>query len=236
MTEPVDIIIPVRTTNEFQNGPLLERCVDTLCQTTKNFRLIFVDDHSDPEGAEQLDRLAKRFPNSILVRTQFQRWWTRAVNLGLRMARTERVAILNSDIILGEGWLEELREVWAEVERVTGKRVGLVGSVYSAEELRRWIPSVGQDYVTGHCLLVHMSALSEISAARGMPGIYIDETQASHIHIHSDVVTCWEMNKLGWQTIKSFKSRVGHEAGKSWGHRLYDIAGLTLEKVSERWV
>src|ERR1700751_3400448 len=108
MNEPVDIIIPIRITGQFNNGQDLEFCLNSLAATTKNFRLILVDDNSDPAGAEIVDRAAKGFKNTILIRTQFQRWWTRAVNLGLRMARTERVVTLNTDVVLGDGWLEEL--------------------------------------------------------------------------------------------------------------------------------
>lgn len=232
----VDIVIPVRITEKFQNHMDLKICVDSLVRTTDLWRLILVDDNSDSSGAAFVDEIARKYRTTMLIRTGFQRWWTRAVNLGLRMARTERVVVLNTDVVLDDGWLEELRACWSEAETTTGERVALVGSVMSDPEPRRWAVSTGQDYVTGHCWLVSMSALSEISAARGMPGIYLDETRQDMIHIRSDVQTCWELNRAGWQTIKSFKAKVGHVGGKSWGHRLGDINSLSLEQVSEKWV
>lgn len=235
MSEPIDIIIPVRITGQFGNSADLDACLSTLNQTTRNFRLILVDDNSDEAGAAIVDQAARMFPNSLLIRTHFQRWWTRAINLGLRMARTQRVVTLNSDTVLGAGWLDELLEVWSQAEQATGKRVGLVGSVYSPEETRRWHIASGQDYVTGHCWLVSIPALGEASAERGMPGIYLDERRQDAIHIRSDVFICWQLSKLGWLSVKSFKSAVGHVGGKSWGHRLGDVNSLSLEQVSERW-
>lgn len=234
MSPPTDVILTVRSTRQFPIEDYLVNCVETLVKHTGNYRLIFVDDNSDEIGAQMVDKIAKQFSNALLIRSNFQRWFTRAVNLGLRMARTDRVVVLNSDTVLGPGWLEELYAVWTEVEQTTHARVGLVGSLQSEEEPRRYALSVGKDYVTGHCLLVSMQALYDASAARRQPGIYLDETRADAIHIRSDVYICWELNRLGWQTVKSFKAAVGHHGGKSWGHQLHTIPN-SLDAVNERW-
>ena len=227
-------MICVRGTRKYPIERDFESCIDSLVKTTSNFRLVLVDDNSDSVGAGVVERVAAQFGNSLLVRTQFQRWFTRAYNLGLRLVRTPKAVILNADTILGEGWLEELYGVWADAE-AAGHRVGLVGSVLSAVELRRWIGTREPGYVTAHCQLVSMHAITEASEKRGQPGIYLDETRQDTIHIRSDVLRCWELNRLGWATIQSHKSSVGHAGGKSWGHSLPDINVLTLAQVSEQW-
>lgn len=231
MTPDTDIIICARITREFPNEGEFQQCIEALAQNTTRYRLILVDDASDGIGQEVISNVAKQFRDCILLRTHFQHWFTRAFNLGLRMARTPVVVALNSDTIPRQGWLDELYAVREEATQQVG-RVGLVGSVLSHEEPRRWHNSTDQDYVTGHCWLLVMDALVEISAARGMPGIYLDETSAGTIHIHSDVRACWEMNKLGWATIKSFKSPVDHHGGRAWGHQVWRVAGLNLHDVS----
>ena len=231
MTPDTDIIISCHITREFPNEPELEGCINSLVQHTSRYRVILVDDYSDEQGQTFISNLAKNFRDCILIRTHFQHWFTRAFNLGFRMARTPYVVALNSDTIPRAGWLEELYAVKEEATTQLG-RVGLVGSIWSGEEPRRWMNSVDKDYVTGHCWLLSMDALYEISAARGMPGIYLDETQAGAIHINSDVLACWAMNKANWATIKAFKSQVDHYGGRAWGHQVGRISGLTLDHVS----
>lgn len=234
MSPETDIVICVRSTKRYNIERDFQNCIESLVKATSNFRLILVDDNSDPAGALAVERVATQFTNSLLVRTQFQRWFTRAYNLGLRLVRTPRAVILNADTVLGEGWLDELYAVWNDVE-AAGHRVGLVGSVFSDAELRRWIGVREPGYVTAHCQLLSMQAITEASAKRGQPGIYLDETRQDAIHIRSDVFICYELNRLGYATIQSHKSRVGHAGGRSWGHSLPDINVLTLEQVSEKW-
>jgi glycosyltransferase involved in cell wall biosynthesis len=216
---PTDVVITVRATREFPAESYFVKCIETLKLHTHAYRLIIVDDASDEIAAKVISDVTSQFREAILIKTYKQRWFTRAVNLGLRMVRTPYCVVLNCDTVLDTGWLEELYAVKAEVEATVG-RVGLVGSVLSGEEPRRYALSVGQDYVTGHCLLFSMDALYEASAERGMPGIYLDEMNVGLIHIHSDSHICWQFNRLGWQCVKSFKSQVGHIGGKSWGQIL----------------
>jgi glycosyltransferase involved in cell wall biosynthesis len=230
-TPDTDIIVSVRITREFPNEGEFEQCIESLVENTSRYRLILVDDASDGVGQEVISNVAKRFRDCILLRTHFQHWFTRAFNLGLRMARTPVVVMLNSDTIPRAGWLEELYAVREEATLQVG-RVGIVASILSHEEPRRWANSVSQDYCTGHCWLVNMEALAEISARRGMPGIYLDETSPGTIHINSDVRACWEMNAAGWATIKSFKSHVDHHGGKAWGHQVWRVASLRMEDVA----
>ena len=223
MIPQTDIVLPFRATREFPAEKYFIECVDTLCQHTMNFRFIFVDDQCDADARAILEQTAARFPDSLLIRTHRQHWFTKAVNLGLRMVRTPWVVCLNSDTVLDHGWLEEMYSVRDEAEAQIGKRVGLVGSVLSGEEPRRWAASYNPDYVTGHAWLLSMQALTDVSVARGTPGIYLDETRPDAIHIRSDVFLSWDLNRLGWECVKSFKSAVGHVAGKSWGHQLHRI-------------
>jgi glycosyltransferase involved in cell wall biosynthesis len=232
MNPDTDIIISCRITREFPNEPELEVCINELVQNTSRYRLILVDDASDEQGQQFISNIAKQFRDCILIRTHFQHWFTRAFNLGLRMARTPYVVTLNSDTIPRAGWLEELYAIKDEATIKLGKRVGLVASIMSHEEPRRWDAAIPKDYCTGHAWLLSMEALYEISARRGMPGIYLDETQPGTIHINSDVQACWAMNEAGWATVKAFKSHVDHHGGKAWGHQIWRIAHLSLQDVA----
>lgn len=233
MNPPTDLIIPVHGSRTFPVEKTFEKCVETVCQHTKNFRFIFVDDASDEACRAVVSRVAAAFPECNLIQTMKQHWFTRAVNLGLRLVRTPYAMVLNCDTVVDSGWLEELYDVQDIVEKESG-RVGLIGSVLSGEEPRRYALSVGQDYVTGHAWLLNMAAMQEASFVHGTPGLYLDETKADTIHIRSDVYICWDLNKLGWNCVKSFKSAVGHISGQSWGQILGLIPG-SLDAVNYKY-
>jgi glycosyltransferase involved in cell wall biosynthesis len=228
-----DIIIPFHATNEFRTETCLEQCIKTLIETTHNFRLIFVDDNSDDIGREKLHQIACTFPECVVVRTYKQRWFTRATNLGFRLVRTPWCVELNSDVILGAGWLEELYAVKDELECAGGK-VGLVGSVYAESDPRRYILTYPPNFVTGHAWLVNMEAAQQVGKLLNTPKDYLDETTSRSIHIFSDNHFCYHMNQLGWQTAMALKSGVGHVAGKSWGHKL-DRIPSTLSSVEWKY-
>lgn len=233
MTPQTDIVISVRGTRRFPIEKDFESCVASVVAHTSNFRFIFVDDNSDDEGRAVISRVADQYPNSLLIRTGRQNWFTRAYNKGLRLVRTPKSVLLNADTVVDNGWLDELYDVWADAELQPGVRVGLVGSVFSAPEQRRYINIAYPGYVTGHCWLVSMQAIFEASAQRGMPGWYLDETRQDAIHIKSDVYLCYDLQKLGYQCLQSHKSPVGHIGGRSWGYQLGECLSVSLDQVND---
>jgi GT2 family glycosyltransferase len=222
MHPQTDIVIPVHNAL-----PDVQECLATLTAHTTDYRLILVDDCSDRETSDYLYQFCLDHPSALMIRTSKQRWFTRASNLGLRLLRTERSVLLNSDCVLDSGWLDELFAVWDECQQQNPQRkIGLVGSIQSAEEPRRYAEYLHPAYVTGHCWLVSVSALFDISAARGMPGFYLDEVTHGAAHICSDRNASWELNKLGYATIASFKAAVGHKGGRSWNFNLGAVSAL----------
>jgi glycosyltransferase involved in cell wall biosynthesis len=229
MTPPTDIVILVRLTRQFPAEEHFKICMETLKQHTRNFRVILVDDDSDPYGQKLIEDVAELMPESIMIRTHKQHWFTRAANLGLSMVKTKYAVLLNCDTIMGENWLEELYEVAVEVERSHGF-VGLVGSVYAQNEPRRYSVCSHPGYVTGHCWLCNMEAFKQISPCN----MYLDETNPLNIHIRSDVDMCYRLMAKNWMCVSAYKSAVGHEAGKTWGHMLGLIPN-TLDAVNYKY-
>lgn len=224
MNPQTDIIVPVHNALEY-----LTACVVSVDRHTQNFRYIFVDDYSDRVVSEWLLDRVKERPTSLLVRTGQQKWFTRASNLGLRLVRTERCVLLNSDCVVDDGWLEELYSVWDDAAtKIVGRKVGLVGSHLSAEEPRRWGEYIEPGYVTGHCFLLSIPIIAEIAERRGQAGWYLDEMHREAIHINSDRYLSYELNRAGYATVASFKAAVGHHGGKSWGYQLSRMGSLQI--------
>lgn len=222
MHPQTDIVIPVHGKRE-----LLEKLVEGIFQHSQNFRLILVDDYSDVETTAFMMSVLLRQTYALYIRTASQNWFTRASNLGLRMVRTNRCILLNSDCVVDVNWLQELYDVWAEAE-ASGLKVGMVGSVLSEPEQRRWADFREPGYVTGHCLLLNMSLISEVANRRGTPGWYLDETRHDMLHINSDRFMSYDLNRMGYATIAAFKSAVGHYGGQSWGYNLGRLAQVKL--------
>lgn len=223
MSHPqTDIIIPVHNALSYT-----EACIDSIFTKTNRFRLIIVDDFSNVETTAYLMSVLQRQPEALYIRTAQQKWFTRASNIGLRLVRTQRCILLNSDCVVDDGWLETLYAVWSEAEQA-GKRVGMVGSHQSAEEPRTWAEYVEPGYVTGHCLLLSIPILSEMADRRGNPGWYLDEVHCDAAHINSDRYLSYEMNRAGYATVASFKAAIGHHGGKSWGHDLSMVRRIRL--------
>lgn len=232
MTPNTDIVILIRATEEFPIAELFNKCIDSLVTYTTNYRLIFVDDDSDEDGRQMISKIASEFRSCILVQTNFQRWFTRAANIGLSLVRTPQAVLLNCDCVMGEGWLDELYTV-KDLEDQTGK-VGLVGSVWSHEEGRQYAVCQYPGYVTGHCVLFDINSLHQVSVYRGTPGRYLDEINPQMIHIRSDVEICYKMMEINLKCIHAFKSAVGHISGQTWGHQLGRIP-CSVDVVNERY-
>ena len=225
MHPQTDIVVPVHNAL-----PDVQECLATLQSKTQSYRLILVDDFSDKDVSDYLYQFCRANPSSLLITTGSQRWFTRASNLGLRMVRTQRCVLLNSDCVLDAGWLQELFDVWEECQQQDPqRRIGLVGSVQSGPEPRRYAEYVKPAYVTGHCLLLSMDAIADIAGRRGMPGWYFSEQRQDSIHIRSDMFMSFDLNDAGYATIVSFKAACGHKGYKSWGANIPLISGLQIK-------
>lgn len=113
----VTIIIPIYNAAED-----LDRCVaSVLRHTTGVARLLLIDDASpDPAVSQVLARHAGRAGVEIR-RNPDNRGFTATCNIGLAAAGRDDVVLLNSDTIVGPGWLDGLR-----LAAGSGARVGTV--------------------------------------------------------------------------------------------------------------
>jgi len=150
MAPETDIVIPCHNALEYTRN-----CVATLYDHTHTpFRLIIVDDYSDEDTRQFLygpDCLGRNKRN-LYIRTNLQKWWTRASNIGLREVRTPKCILINSDCVVNEGWLEQMYDVWYEYEALTPhRRLGLVGHA-GRDDGKKWEETREPNYVTGHLL------------------------------------------------------------------------------------
>jgi GT2 family glycosyltransferase len=107
------------------NLPLTRLCVESILANTASpaCELIVVDNGSQDGSRAYLQTIARRFAN---VRVHFEdanRGFPAACNIGLSLARTPLLVLLNNDTIVAPGWLGRLAAHAADEE------IALVGAV-----------------------------------------------------------------------------------------------------------
>jgi GT2 family glycosyltransferase len=88
----------------WQGAHLLPACLDSLRRQTLQHRLVVVDNASTDGTSDVLSR----YPEVTVVRTERNLGFAGGVDVGLRAAGTELVALLNNDATAEPRWLEEL--------------------------------------------------------------------------------------------------------------------------------
>lgn len=103
---PVDIILPV-----YGNLQIVQECIEAvLNRTLWPFKLIIVDDQSpDPTVVPYLRNVAKSYPDKIeLIANHKNKGFAGSVNRGIKASSSRYICVLNSDVIVTDGWLEKM--------------------------------------------------------------------------------------------------------------------------------
>jgi GT2 family glycosyltransferase len=109
MTEnvPVDIILPVA-----ENYHHTSRCIDSIFKNTRTlFRLIIVDNGiKEKKLSDYLSGLAAGNENIRLIAKDKVTGFAASVNKGIEAAGSAIVAVVTTDVVVSENWLEKMRE------------------------------------------------------------------------------------------------------------------------------
>jgi len=102
---PVAVVLPV-----YAGFAETMACLDGVFRDAgRGVRVVVIDDATpEPALAEALDRLAAR-RRIVLIRHAVNRGFPASANAGLRACPGRDVVLLNSDVIVPEGWLDRLR-------------------------------------------------------------------------------------------------------------------------------
>ncbi|HVP10881.1 MAG TPA: glycosyltransferase, partial [Phycisphaerae bacterium] len=102
----VDVVVPIYNARRD-----VERCVESVLRhATGDWRLVLVDDAStDQELVAYLGRIAAGHSRVVLLRNERNGGFVVTANRGMRHAKGRDVALLNSDTIVTEGFLDRLR-------------------------------------------------------------------------------------------------------------------------------
>lgn len=210
-----DIIIPVWNQLAFTR-----ECIDSIMRNTDiDYRLIVVDNASDPECAQYLESLSvlQRPPVTVL-RNGKNLGFVKAVNQGIALSKAPYVCLLNNDTLVTDGWLTEMINVAG-----SNKEIGVVNP--SSNNLGQR-PDVGEpieayagrlegmpeSYVelgaaVGFCMLIKREVVERCGVFDEIYGMgNFEDTDFSR-----------RAAKEGYLLVRACKAYVWHREGGSFG-------------------
>lgn len=151
MMEQVTIIIPNYNGKEY-----LEKCLKSVFgKTTVPVEVIVVDNHSKDRIFESMQVL---YPQAEFIRLDKNYGFSRAVNEGIKRAKTQYVLLLNNDTEIESGFVEELLQRIRSDEKIFSveakmlqlhnrKKIDSAGTFYNA---LGWARARGKDKSANH--------------------------------------------------------------------------------------
>jgi len=96
----------------YNGGKLLADALESLEHQSRRADEVIVVDNASTDASA--DEIPTRFPNVKLIRAATNLGFTGGNNLGMTHASGDLIALLNSDAVAGEAWLEELERTLNE--------------------------------------------------------------------------------------------------------------------------
>lgn len=245
-TEAVDIVICIHNALED-----VQRCLESVLRhTAQPYRLLLVDDGSDPPTQNFLADFASQQPHATLLRGDEATGYTFAANRGLGHSAAPFVLLLNSDTIVSPGWLDKL-VACANADPKTGV-VGPLSNTASYQsipalsaggdwaenplpsgwEIDGWAVALAESsarlypempLLNGFCLLIRREVIDAIG--------YFDE-DAFGAGYGEENDYCLRARAAGWRLAVADDAYVFHAQSRSYSHsrrrELSERAGLIL--------
>lgn len=214
MAERCDIIIPVWNQLE-----VTRECVDSIVMHTKReFRLIIIDNASEPDTAAYLDGLkGEKWLDPLLIRNGKNLGFVKAVNQGIVASDAPYLCIMNNDTIATEGWLEEMISVVKARPEIgllnpssntsgqfPGPGQSIDGYAASLKPLNGEIQELYN--CRGFCMLAKRATINRIGL--------LDEVY--HVGYYDDTDYSKRAQKLGYRTARAKAAYVYHKENVSF--------------------
>jgi len=111
-----DIVILTYNSSKF-----IELCIERIRRHTKNYQLFVIDNGSTDETKIILERL--REPDDVIVYNEKNRGCGPARNQGAALGTSPLLCFVDSDLLVGPGWLEGMKVIY------DAEDTGIVGVV-----------------------------------------------------------------------------------------------------------
>lgn len=212
----------------YNGGLFLQVCLDSIRERTRDMEVeVVVVDNGSTDGS--LDAAAAAFPRVRIIRNERNLGFGAANNRGWRSCRGKLVLFMNTDVVLGSGTLERLRDVLAEAPSVgaagpallqapgiyqvsCGKKSTFWRELFRKSLLnRRLRRTAGRgrtvrsvDWVSGAFLLARREALEAVGGFDEKFFLYFE-----------DIDLCLRIKTAGWKVVYAPGAPSFHEGGAS---------------------
>lgn len=233
LRERVDIVVCVHNALED-----VKECLTSIVRHTKvDYRLLIVDDGSQPETRDFLQEWVKEVPAATLLRNETARGYTKAANIGMRASTGDCIILLNSDTIVTPGWVEKLLECansrkdigivgplsncasWQSIPEIFDNKGGwAINSVpdgYSLENFSELVEKISEkafpsvNFVNGFCYAIKRAVIDAIG--------WLDEESFPHGYGEENDFSI-RARKAGFKLALADHAYVYHSKSKSFGH------------------
>ncbi len=194
-----DIIIPI-----YNRLDLTKRCLMSIVDTTRApYRLILIDNGSDPSTASFLEDFKRSNKDALLVRNRNNLGWVKAANQGIRLSGAAYVCLMNNDtVVRTDGWLSKLLGLFS-----VDKTIGMINPHF---EVKKDVSSKGRfmevDFCRGYCLLTKRDVIDRIGLLDEAYGLgYYDDHDYSIRAI-----------RAGFKCVKANDVYVEHVSGSTF--------------------
>ncbi|WP_353573347.1 glycosyltransferase [Candidatus Albibeggiatoa sp. nov. BB20] len=217
-----DIIVPI-----FNSLSYVKTCIDSvLAHTDSNqYQLYLINDASDKTTSNYLEQIAQKSENIHLIVNSTNLGFVKSCNLGMSIAQSPYVLLLNSDVIVSPNWLFNLMKCAesdqniASVNPITNNadQIDLAMTQGSNFYDMNWQlqekfdgKTIALDVVTGvgFCLLLRQSILQKV-------GLF-DEVYGKGYCEESDL--CMRLTTQGYRTVLTPDVYVYHQGQASFAH------------------
>ena len=202
----------------YNAGDLLLDCVSSIYNSNhKNFEIIVVDNISKDNSHK---KCKEKFPDITLIENSENLGYCEGINVGLRKAKGDFVAILNPDTLVEPNWLNELINAYQKngtgfyqpkflattdhsMLLSTGNMIQIFGFGYSRSKGEKDTQSYEKfeqiDYASGTCLFTSKTLIEKIGLFE--PFLFA---------FHDDLELCWRGEIAGIHSFYVPKSIVYH--------------------------
>jgi len=241
--EHITVILPV-----YRDVEMTASCIDAALPAILGLdaKLVIINDKSPDSGMlDMLEKRCKAFPNAIkLINNEQNLGFVKSVNRGLDLSQGCDVVLLNSDVIVGESWLERLRDEAYSFERIAtvtplsnnttisafpnfleenglpfGLDVNCINNLFNQTSL----PNVTAPTGIGFCMYIRGDCIDEI-------GKFDEETFGRGYGEENDF--CQRALKKGWLNILTPNIYVYHKGGVSFGADKQTLVDTALLKIN----
>ena len=239
-----DIILPVCDQYKFTKN-----CIESIIRHTDTpYRLIIVNNGTNPETRQLLDELDKRKDvETTIVHNETNIGWVKALNGGIELSRAPFICFQNDDTIVTRSWLRKMISTLNSNENFgminpswEGRPNGISIDDYNAELERSGRKFIETDWCRGFSAVIKRSVVERIGKVDEIYGpAYFDDVDYSVTAIEAgflclkalDTYVYHHRNVTFFEVLKGRKWNELHEKNKliyykKWGRPLKIVVVL----------